>query len=80
MKLIYSEKAKNFCKISTILLSYAVPVKIKVEISQNVVAFSECMNFTPRGRLVSKDGKMWIIMIHSDLIKGEITTKICKKN
>ena len=27
------------------LLSYAVPVKSKVEISQNFVAFSEYMNF-----------------------------------
>ena len=42
---IYSEKAKKFCKISTLLLSYLVPVKSKVEISQNFVAFSECMNF-----------------------------------
>ena len=33
-------------KISTLLLSYVVPVKSKVEISQNFVAFSEYMNFT----------------------------------
>ena len=46
LKFIYSEKATKFCKISTSLLSYVVPVKSKVEISQNVVAFSECMNFT----------------------------------
>ena len=32
-------------KISTLLLSYVVPVKSKVEISQNSVAFSEYMNF-----------------------------------
>ena len=43
---IYSEKATQFCKISTLLLSYVVPVKSKVEISQNFVAFSEYMNFT----------------------------------
>ena len=42
---IYSEKATKFCEISTLLLSYVVPVKSKVEISQNFVAFSECMNF-----------------------------------
>ena len=30
----------------TLLLSYVVPVKSKVEISQNFVAFSEYMNFT----------------------------------
>ena len=42
---MYSEKATKFCKISTLLLSYVVPVKWKVEISQNFVVFSEYMNF-----------------------------------
>ena len=46
IKFIYSEKATKFCEISTLLLSYVVPVKSKVEISQNFVAFSEYMNFT----------------------------------
>ena len=45
-KLIYSEKATKFCEISTLLLSNVVPVKSKVEISQNFVAFSEHTNFT----------------------------------
>ena len=45
VKFIYSEKATKFCKISTLLLSYVVPVKSKVDISQNFVAFSEYMNF-----------------------------------
>ena len=45
LKFIYSEKAKKFFEISTLLLSYVVPVKSKVEISQNFVAFSEYMNF-----------------------------------
>ena len=45
VKFTYSEKATNFCKISTIDLSYVVTVKSTLEISQNVVAFSECMNF-----------------------------------
>ena len=45
LKLIFSEKATNFCEISTLLLIYVVSVKSKVEISQNVVAFSEYMNF-----------------------------------
>ena len=45
LKFIYSEKATKFCEISTLLLSYVVPVKSKVEISQNFVAFSEYMNF-----------------------------------
>ena len=45
IKFIYSEKATKFCEISTLLFSYVVPVKSKVEISQNFVAFSEYMNF-----------------------------------
>ena len=45
LKFIYSEKATQFCKISTLLLSYVVPVKIKVDISKNCAAFSEYMNF-----------------------------------
>ena len=45
LKFIYSEKDTKFCKISTLILSYVVPVKSKVEISQNFVAFSEYMNF-----------------------------------
>ena len=46
LKFIYSEKNTKFCEISTSLLSYAVPVKSKVEALQNFVAFSEFMNFT----------------------------------
>ena len=47
LKFIYSEKATKFCEISTIDLSYVVPVKsTAVEILQNFVAFSEYMNFT----------------------------------
>ena len=45
VKFIYSEKATKFCEIFTLLLSYIVPVKSKVKISQNSVAFSEYMNF-----------------------------------
>ena len=45
LKFKYSEKATKFCEISTEHLSYVVPVKSKVEISQNFVAFSEYMNF-----------------------------------
>ena len=45
LKFIYSEKATKFCEISTVDLSYVVPVKFTVEISQNFVAFSEYMNF-----------------------------------
>ena len=46
LKFIYSEKATKFCKISTSLLSYVVPVKSTEEFLQNFVAFSEYMNFT----------------------------------
>ena len=46
LKFIYSEKAANFCKISTVDLSYVVTVKSTVEISQNFVAFSGYMNCT----------------------------------
>ena len=45
IKFIYSEKATKFCKIFILLLSYVVPVKSKVKISQNFVAFSEYFNF-----------------------------------
>ena len=48
LKFIYSEKAPKFCEISTLLLSYVVPVKSKVEISQNFAAFSEYMNFNEK--------------------------------
>ena len=46
LKFIYSEKATTFCEISTIDLSYIVPVKSMVEISQNIEAVSEHINFT----------------------------------
>ena len=42
---IYSEEVTIFCKIFTLLLSYVVPVKSKVKISQNFVAFSKYMSF-----------------------------------
>ena len=48
VKFIYSEKATKFCEIFTLLLYYVVPVKSKVKILQNFVAFSEDMNFTVR--------------------------------
>ena len=46
VKFIHSEKAKKICEIFNKLLSYVVPVKSKVKISQNFVAFSDNMNFT----------------------------------
>ena len=44
LKFIYSEKATKFCEISTNYLTYVLPVKWLVEISQNFVAFSEYIN------------------------------------
>ena len=52
VKFIYSAKATKFCEISTLLLSYVVPVKSKVEISQIFVAFSEYMNFNSMKNLL----------------------------
>ena len=52
-KLLYSEKATKFCEISTLLLFYVVPVKSKVEISQNCVAFSEYMNFNVKQHILN---------------------------
>ena len=46
IKFIFSEKATNFCEISTVDLSDVVKDKFTVEISQNFVAFSEYMNFS----------------------------------
>ena len=48
LKFIYSEKATKFYEISTVDLSYVVPVKFTGEISQNFVAFSEYTNFNTR--------------------------------
>ena len=49
LKVIYSEKATQFCEISTLLLTGTTLDKSKVEISQNFVAFSEYMNFKKFG-------------------------------
>ena len=46
LKIICSEKATKFCKISTLLLSTVNTEKSKVDILQNFLAFSEYMNFT----------------------------------
>ena len=45
LHIIYSEKVTKFCEIFTLLLSYGVPVKSKMKILQDFVAFSEYMNF-----------------------------------
>ena len=70
LKFIYSEKATNFCKISTKDLSYVVMVKSTVEISQNFVAFSEYMNWSNQ-RTFSKSDYKW-----SGLFKNSIMSEI----
>ena len=45
VKFIYSEKATEFCEISTVYLTGTTQDKSTVEISQNFVAFSEYINF-----------------------------------
>ena len=45
IKFIFSEKATQFCEISTLLLTVCTVVKSKVEILQNFVVFSEYINF-----------------------------------
>jgi hypothetical protein len=54
LKFMHSEKATKFCEISILLLFYILPVKIKVEISQNFAAFSEYKNFNWPGRFSQK--------------------------
>ena len=57
VRYLYSEKATNFCEISTVDLSYVryvggnylpYTVKSTMEILQNFVAFSEYMNLTEK--------------------------------
>ena len=61
LKFIYYEKATNFCKISTVDLSYVVMVRSTVEISQIFVAFSEYMNFTILTYLIILISKLIIL-------------------
>ena len=51
VKFIYSEKATKFCEISTVDLTVTTWDKSTVEILQNFVAFSECMNFNREGEI-----------------------------
>ena len=72
LKFIYSEKATKFWEISTLLLSYAVPVKSKVEILQNFVAFSEYMNFIA----ADEDLNMEVIEEKEEEILGKVSKLI----
>ena len=45
LKFIHSEKATKISETFPLLLTTVHTIKSKVKISQNGVAFSECMNF-----------------------------------
>ena len=65
LKFIYSEKATKFCEIFILLLSYVVPVKSKVKISQNFVAFSEYMNCNTKFHgqpIQSISASLWMVV------------------
>ena len=72
LKFIYSEKATKFCKIFTLILSYVVPVKSKVKISQNFVTFSEYMNFTQLLCLIHNMRQQFKLLIYA-LKKDKLT-------
>ena len=67
LKFVYSEKATKFCKIFTLRLSYVVPVKSKVKISQNFVAFSEYINFKKRRIFVKVCGLLRIYELYINI-------------
>ena len=70
IKFIYSEKATKFCEIPTLLLSYVVPVKSKVEILRK--AFSEYMNFNTMWKSLTN------ISRRKSLICGKFKIRIAK--
>ena len=74
IKFIYSENATKFCEIFTLLLSYVVPVKSKVKILENFVAFSEYMNFKSNGEII-----LWRIRIARKWEKTFHSTSICAR-
>ena len=70
LKFIYSEKARIFCEISTLLLPYVVPVKIRVKILQNIVAFSAFASLAHDGRttLVTQEANTSAVVLLSSLL------------
>ena len=68
-KFKYSEKATKFCKIFPLLLTTLHTVKSKRKISQNLVAFSEYMNFTTKGYVVHTLKKKAIFSYHYIVVK-----------
>ena len=73
LKFIYSENATKFCEIFTLLLSYVLPVKSKVKILQNLVAFSEYMNFT---RVETRQPVTTLMMQALPILKFTIIKKL----
>ena len=62
-KLIYSEKAKKFCEVFTLLLSYVVPVESKVKISQNFVALLRIYELYNGARTVIKNFFFYLFQV-----------------
>ena len=65
IKLIYSEKATIFFKISTVDLSYVVPVRSRVDISQNFMALSDYMSFKMCPQKFEKPKEKFSVWDHS---------------
>ena len=83
VKFIYSEKAKKFSDISTLLLTACTVVKSKLEISQNFVAFSEYINlkggvisegkyfqFYPSSKNQTSQSKLYLIFLFRFKMRG----------
>ena len=77
LKFIYSEKAKKFCKIFSLLLSVCTVDKSKGKISQNFVAFSEYMNFKVKYRHIVKISYKKIWSHSKTAIRWKIIYKKC---
>ena len=85
LKFIYSEEATKVCEIFTLILSHVVPVKSKVKILQNFVAFSGYMNFISALWMVSSKfrkrlhgNKITELLIHNSFFLSMPRTKVYK--
>ena len=84
LNFIYSDFATKFCNIFKLLLSYVVPVKSKVKISQNFVVCSEYMNFktiesdTELTKLSSENIKNWPFLEKISSIMFQVNSKKCQ--
>ena len=82
IKFVYSEKATKFCEIFTLHLSYAVPVKSKMKILQNFLAFSEYMHSKTTWHELRKKKERCVTMheVPWESWQKMHTTKECSKN